>query len=187
MPIPRLQSANCALLVIDIQTKFAKHIAKWDFLVANSAILVQMANALDIPVIVTEQSPQSLGNTTAEITQHLTKNTPIYTKTRFSAFTSDVAAQLRTLNRSHILICGIEAQVCVLQTVLDLCANGRQPFLITDAISATDASQIAPALRRMEHANAIATGTLSAMYELLQDATHPKFKACLDLAKRIQY
>jgi hypothetical protein len=39
----------------------------------------------------------------------------------------------------------------------------------------------------MEHANAIATGTLSAMYELLQDATHPKFKACLDLAKRIQY
>jgi len=108
MPIARLRTADCALLVIDIQTKFAKHIAKWDFLVANSAILVQMANALDIPVIVTEQSPQSLGNTTAEITQHLAKNTPIYSKTRFSAFTKDVAAQLRTLNRSQILICELK-------------------------------------------------------------------------------
>lgn len=76
MTIPRLRTADCALLVIDIQTKFAKHISKWDFLVANSAILVQMANALDIPVIVTEQSPQSLGNTTAEITQHLAKIRP---------------------------------------------------------------------------------------------------------------
>lgn len=186
MPIARLRTADCALLVIDIQTKFAKHIAKWDCVVANSAILVQMANTLEIPVIVTEQSPQSLGATTPEITQHLSKSTPVYTKTRFSAYTSDVAAQLRTLNRSQILICGIEAQVCVLQTVLDLAAHGRQPFLVTDAISATDASQIAPAFRRMEHANAMATGTLSAMYELLQDATHPNFKVCLDLAKRIQ-
>jgi len=186
MPIPRLQIADCALLVIDIQTKFAKHIARWDFLVANSAILVQMANELTIPVIVTEQSPQSLGHTTPEIAQCLSKNTPVYSKTRFSAFTSDVAAQLRTLHRSQILICGIEAQVCVLQTVLDLAANGRQAFLVTDAISATDASQIPPAFSRMELANAIPTGTLSAMYELLQDATHPKFKACLDLAKRIQ-
>jgi len=117
----------------------------------------------------------------------LSKSTPVYTKTRFSAYTSDVAAQLRTLNRSQILVCGIEAQVCVLQTVLDLAAHGRQPFLVTDAISATDASQIAPAFRRMEHANAMATGTLSAMYELLQDATHPHFKACLELAKRIQF
>ncbi len=187
MTIPRLQAADCALLVIDIQTKFAKHISKWDFLVANSAILVQMANALSIPVIVTEQSPQSLGTTTPEITQHLLPNTPVFSKTRFSAHTSDVTAQLRTLKRSHILICGIEAQVCVLQTVLDLAANGRQPFFVTDAISATDVSQIAPAFRRMERANAICTGTLSAMYELLQDARHPNFKACLDLAKRIQY
>ncbi|MCE9618515.1 MAG: isochorismatase family protein [Planctomycetes bacterium] len=182
---PRLRINDAALLVVDLQTKFAKHIAKWDFVVTNAGILVRMANELAIPVIVTEQNPQSLGSTIPEITGLLPKGTPVFAKTRFSAYTSEVAAQLRSLNRSQVLICGIEAQVCVLQTVLDLAANGRQPFLVTDAISAVDASQIAPAFRRMEHANGISTGTLSAMYELMQDSTHPKFKACLDLAKQI--
>jgi nicotinamidase-related amidase len=185
MHLPRLTPSSTALLVIDIQTKFAGRVAQWDRLLANAAILVQMANELDVPVIVTEQNPKSLGATTPEVARHLVPGTPVFAKTKFSAYTDDVAATLRRLNRGHILVCGIEAQVCVLQTVLDLASHGRQPFLVTDAISAVDATQIAPAFRRMELANAIPTGTLSAMYELMRDAAHPKFKACLELAKRI--
>ena len=90
------------------------------------------------------------------------------------------------MHRGTVLVCGIEAHVCVLQTTLDLLAGGRLPFLCTDCISAGQATQIAPAMQRMQTAGATPTGTLSAIYELLGDATHPSFKACLELVKGIR-
>jgi hypothetical protein len=75
--------------------------------------------------------------------------------------------------------------VCVQQSVLDLCAGGWNAFLATDAISAGQADQVTPAFRRMERAGAVPSGTLGAMYELLGDAAHPKFRDLLQLAKLV--
>jgi nicotinamidase-related amidase len=107
-------------------------------------------------------------------------------KTRFSACVELVEEQLQTWRRNSVLICGIEAHVCVLQTVLDLQAAGRQCFVCTDAISASQRDQIPHALQRMTRAGAIQTGVMSSLYELLGDAAHPKFRDCLSLAKAIR-
>ena len=97
-----------------------------------------------------------------------------------------VIDQFQAWNRGSVLVCGIEAHVCVLQSVLDLQESGRQCFVCTDAVSSSQREQIGPALTRMERAGAVSTGVMSALYELLIDSSHPAFKACLDLAKAIR-
>lgn len=151
-------------------------------LVRNCSILMRMADALGLPTIVTEQNPQGLGATVPALAQHMGERHAI-TKTRFSACVDDVVAQLEAANRSTVLICGIEAHVCVLQSVLDLAARGRQVFLVSDAISCGQPDQLPWAFERMQGAGAIVTGIVSAMYELMHDSTHPAFRTCLGLAK----
>lgn len=186
MPIPRLRLEDTVLLVVDIQSRFASSIHGWEALVTNAAILVRAAAALEVPVIVTEQNPKGLGHTVPEIAAALPAGAPTFTKTRFSSITPEVHAALGSLHRGSVLVVGIEAHVCVMQTTLDLLAGGRQAFLCTDCISAGQAGQIDPALRRMERAGAVPTGALSAIYELLGDAAHPRFKTCLEMVKGLR-
>ena len=183
MPCPRLRIHDTLLLVVDIQSRFATTIPGWDALVRNASILCRAAATLEIPVVVTEQNPRALGQTVPEILAALPAGTPILTKTRFSSITPEVDAAIRATGRGSVLICGIEAHVCVLQTALDLAVSGRTGFLCTDAIGGSQPSQLPHALHRMQTTGAVPTGTLSAIYELLGDAQHPKFKACLELVK----
>ena len=90
-----------------------------------------------------------------------------------------------TAGAVDVLVCGVEAHVCVLQTVLDLAGAGWTVFHATDAISAGQPDQVAPAFRRMERAGALPSGTLGAMYELVADAADPRFRDILALAKQV--
>lgn len=186
MTIPRLTVEDTLLLVVDVQERLMPTIADRDVLKANCAVLLRMVSVLGLPAIVTEQYPKGLGPTVDEVTAAIPPGTPVLSKTRFSAITPEVEAHIRDSGQSAILICGIEAHICVLQSVLDLRAGGRDVFLCTDAISAGQAHQIPHALRRMEEAGAVPTGVLSAMYELMQDKQHPAFARCLELAKAVR-
>jgi len=186
MPIPRLRIEDTVLLVVDIQERFAQSINGWDALVHNASILCRAMGALGVPVIATEQNPRGLGHTVAAVHEALPPGTPTFTKTRFSSITPEVASRLASLHRGTVLVCGIEAHVCVLQTTLELTAGGRQVFLCTDGISASQPAQIEHAYARMDRAGAIRTGSLSAIYELLGDAAHPQFKACLEMVKGLR-
>ena len=186
MPCPRLRLQDTLLLVVDIQSRFATTIPGWEPLVQNASILCRAAAVLGLPIAVTEQNPRALGSTVPEIASALPGGTPVFTKTRFSSITPEVDQALRAMGRGSVLVCGIEAHVCVLQTTLDLASTGRTPFLCTDAIGASQPSQIPHAMQRMQTAGAVPTGTLSAIYELLGDAQHPKFKACLELVKGLR-
>ena len=157
-----------------------------DALAENCAVLLQMAHALAIPAAVTEQYPRGLGPTVDVVLEHVTSATPRIEKTRFSALTTDVEAWLERMGRTSVLVCGIEAHICVLQTVLDLQAAGRQTFVVTDAVSAGQPAQITPAYVRMRDGGAVLTGILSCMYELMQDKQHPAFGQCLKLAKAVR-
>lgn len=185
MPLPRLKLDDVAVLVIDVQERLMPTIADRDRLAANCAILLRMANELALPSLVTEQYVQGLGRTVPIVSQAMTNPAARLEKTRFSAAVEMVVDQFRLWRRTTILIGGIEAHVCVLQSVLDLQAAGFQCFLCTDAISAAQRDQIAPAYDRMRAAGAIPSGVVSAMYELMADARHPSFKQCLELAKRV--
>ncbi|HVP73627.1 MAG TPA: isochorismatase family protein [Phycisphaerales bacterium] len=185
MAIPRLRIDQTALLVIDMQERLMPTIDHAARVIHNASIMLRMAAATGMPYLVTEQYPQGLGRTVDEINKAMTDQSRRIEKTRFSACIDLVHEQLMAWRRGTVLICGVEAHVCVTQTTLDLLATGRQPFLVTDAISSSQADQIAPALQRMTNAGAVQTGVLAAMYELLGDATHPAFRTCLDLAKTV--
>lgn len=156
-----------------------------DRLTNNCAILLKMAGIFNIPYLVTEQYPAGLGRTVDEVATAMGDPSRRVEKTRFSAAVDVVMDELKHWHRPNILICGIEAHVCVLQTVLDLQDTGYQTFICSDAISASQPDQIAPALKRMEKSGAIVTGVLSAMYELMGSSTNLAFKSCLELAKSL--
>ena len=153
---------------------------------ANCAILSRAAGILGMPVICTEQYVRGLGHTVPAVRDALPAGTEVVEKTRFSALVDGVRSRLRAERRPTVLVCGVEAHVCVLQTVLDLVAAGWTVFYATDAIASGQADQVEPAFRRMERAGALPTGTLGAMYELVGDASHPSFRELLALAKQVQ-
>jgi len=185
MMIPRLRPDDTALLVIDVQSRLLPTIHRWEVLRDHCALLLRMAAALDLPALVTEQYPSGLGPTVPEVAAVVPPGTPVIQKTRFSALVPSVEDHLQGIGRGTVLVCGIEAHICVLQTVLDLRAGGREVFFVTDAISAGQRAQIAPAYRRMERAGAVPTGILSSLYELMADKRHPAFARGLDLAKAV--
>jgi nicotinamidase-related amidase len=186
MPSTRLHPDTTVLLVIDIQEHLVPNIIDSDRLISNSAILLRVASELGIPYYVTEQYPQGLGRTVDDIASAMTDPSRRVEKTSFSAAVSLILDQMATWRRTSVIICGIEAHVCVLQTVLDFQDAGYHCFLCTDAISAGQHGQIAPAIRRMERAGAIPTGVLSVMYELMRKSTHPSFRVLLELAKQVK-
>ena len=186
MSIPRLRTDDTVLLVVDVQGRLMPTLDDPDTLIAHAAILLRAASALELPAIVTEQYPKGLGPTVPEVAEHIGEDVPVVEKTRFSAITPEVDAFLRETGRNTVLVCGIEAHICVLQSVLDLRSAGRDVFFCTDAISAGQATQIPHAFRRMEAAGAIPTGILSALYELMADKQHPAFKSCLELVKLVR-
>ena len=186
MPIPRLKIDDTALLVIDVQERLLPTIVDAHKIVQNCSVLIRMASELRLPHIVTEQYPKGLGRTVEEITRAMPDQSQRVEKTRFSGYVDVVQERLREWRRGTVLIAGLEAHVCVLQTVLDLQANGYICFVCTDAVSAGQRGQIEHARRRWERAGAISTGVLSAMYELMGDAKHPSFRPCLELAKSLE-
>jgi nicotinamidase-related amidase len=186
MPIPRLKIDQTALLVIDMQEKLVPTIIDRERLVTNCAILLRFVGEIGIPYLLTEHYPNGLGRTVDELTSVMIDPASRIEKTRFSAFVDLVDERLLAWRRTSVLVCGIEANVCVAQTVLDLQASGRQAFVVSDAIAASQVDQVAPAVRRMESAGAITTGVMAAMYELLGDAAHPARRACVELAKQIR-
>lgn len=191
MSIPRLTQDATALFVIDVQGALMPTLADRERLTANCAALLRMAVVLGLPTVVTEHYVKGLGPSVPEVAACFPGDDParfaLVEKTRFSAYVPGVAEALRRFERPNVLVCGIEAHVCVLQAVLDLQDAGYRAFFATDAISAGQRDQIEPAFRRMEAAGAVPTGVVSAMYELMEDARHPRFKDCLDIAKQVHF
>lgn len=185
MAIPRLRIEQTVLLVIDVQERLMPTIDQASRVIQNAAVMLRAAAAMGMPYLVTEQYPQGLGRTVDAVARAMTDQSRRIEKTRFSACVDLVHEQLMAWRRGSVLLCGVEAHVCVLQTALDLLATGRQVFLLTDAISASQPEQIAPAMHRMTTAGAVPTGVLSSMYELLGDSTNPAFRTCLELAKAV--
>lgn len=186
MPIPRLVREGTALLLIDVQERLLPTIHLGTDVAHNCGILLDVADALKLPTIVTEQYVRGLGRTVEGLQRHIRPGTPVVEKTRFSAAVPEVLRFLDDRRVRTVLVCGVEAHVCVLQSALDLLAGGRQVFLATDAISSGQVDQINHAFDRMSRAGAIRTGTLGAVYELLGDAADPLFKQCLAVVRDVR-
>ena len=170
---------NSCLVVIDIQTRLTaamplKVLAR---LKRNINILLQSANTLSIPVLATEQYPKGLGPTEPEIVKLLPDNTLKFEKTCFSCTGAEnFLQQLNKMGRKQIILVGIEAHVCVLQTAIQLIAEGYQVFVAADGVCSRHRENYEASLKRMSRANVVICNAESILFEWLRDAKHEHFK-----------
>ncbi len=175
-----LDRERTTLLIVDVQEAFAKAVHGFDALVGRVAILAQAARLLDVPMVVTEQYPRGLGDTVAPLHGPL-DGVPRLAKTVFSAARADGFALEPA--RDQVLVCGIEAHVCVCQTVCDLVAAGRQVHVAGDAVASRTEENRSVGLEKMERAGALPTSSEAAVFELLGVAGGPEFKAIQELVR----
>lgn len=179
-----LDPAHTALVVIDMQEAFRSSISDFTETAARIARVAHAAQLLNIPIVVTEQYPRGLGHTANEIKAVLPPALEIIEKTAFSSCGAQpFVTQLEHARARHILICGIEAHICVNQTTHDLLARGYQVHLLADCISSRAAQDKEIALQKMRQSGAIPSTTEMALFELLRDAKHEQFKAIQKLIK----
>lgn len=179
--------ANAALsqlVIIDVQTKLAPamQVEAMQIVLKNAGILVQAAQLLQVPIIITEQYPQGLGETMPALTQYLSQIKPIE-KTVFSACKEPKFSQQCVREKSQIVLIGMEAHICVLQTALDLVQTGKQVFVVEDAVVSRNPANKANALARMRDAGCIITNTESLVFEWLGKAEGDAFKTIAKLIR----
>ena len=175
----RIDRNKTAALVIDYQEKLVPVMHKKKNLIQNSAILLAGLRTLEIPMVVTQQYTKGLGMTVEELTDVM--GTMEYVdKISFSAYEC-VKKQLK--GKKFVIICGIEAHICVLQTVLDLIVEGYVPVVVEDCVSSRKGSDRKVALQRMRDEGAIVTTYESVLFELLKVAGTEESKRVQRLIK----
>ena len=175
----RLTPQNSALVVIDVQEKLMSIMPRRAELMAGVTKLIAAARALDLPVVVTAQYIKGLGPVVPEIPADL----PVIEKTAFSCCGSnEFVRKLKDLGRQRILLCGIEAHVCVQQTAIDLMKD-YFVYVVADAICSRKRHDHKVAVERMRDCGAVITTVESAVFELLREAGTEQFKAILPLFK----
>jgi nicotinamidase-related amidase len=179
-----LELTQTALAIIDMQEAFRSQMSDFADIAERIAVMVQGATLLGLPIMVTEQYPKGLGHTATEIAKVLPASIEIIEKTTFSSCgVQQFHSQLEQAHAKQILICGIEAHICVNQTVHDLLANGFQVHLLTDCITSRHQDDKKAAVRKMQRSGAVPASVEMALFELMRDAKHDKFKAIQGLIK----
>jgi nicotinamidase-related amidase len=175
-----LERDRTALIVVDIQEAFRKAVPGFDDVARAGATLLEGAKALALPVIVTEQYPQGLGETVPEIAEHLPADVEPIDKVRFSA---TEAEGFDLDGRDQALVCGVETHVCVNQTVLELLDAGVEVQVVADGVGSRTEQNRELGLHRAERAGAVLTSVETALFELLRGSDAPEFKEVQALVK----
>jgi len=173
-------------LLIDFQSNLAVAMKKdvYAGCERNAGLMISSCNSLNVPVLVTEQYSKGLGPTVERLKTSLKDDYKPVDKLTFSCYRDPVfQASFCKLDRKYILVAGIESHVCVLQSVLDLVANSYYVHVLSDAVCSRYKSDWVNALRYMRDAGAVITTTEIAVFQLLQRAGTPEFKAISALFK----
>jgi nicotinamidase-related amidase len=178
-----LRIEEAVLVVIDVQDKLARAMHQRVAVVENTAKLVRGAVILGLPIIWTEQNPNGLGPTLPEIADQLSGSEPI-TKLSFSCCgEAAFMDRLKSLEKKQILVCGLEAHVCVYQTAAELLEKGYEVQIVTDAVDSRTETNKNIGLERSKACGAALTSTETALFELLKVAEGDKFKQMLKVVK----
>src|SRR5271166_6565041 len=180
-----LDSVHCALIVVDIQEKLLPPIFNKETMVKNSQLLIRLARILSIPAMVTTQYSKGLGATVPEIAS-LVAEVRTIDKLEFGCFGNDeFRAGLKKLpgDRNTVLLCGMEAHICVTQTALGALNDGYLVHVASDAVGSRSEWNWKIGLERMRAVGAITSSTEMMMYELLRCSGTPQFKELLPYIK----
>jgi nicotinamidase-related amidase len=165
-----LHRDRAALLVVDVQEGFRPY-AAFQAVAQSCAKLLAAARILGVPALVSEQYPKGLGHSAAELGL---EDEPRLEKTVFSAVRAD---GFDLGGREQAIVCGIETHVCVSQTVHDLLERGVEVHVPADAVGSRHELDYERGLERLERAGAVVSSVESSLFELLERAGTPEFKA----------
>ncbi len=180
----RLDRNQCLCVAIDLQSSILAHMDESERVLHQSSVLLKGMRILGIPIMVTEQCPKGLGPTAKEIQDILGERQRYLPKRAFGVLDDDQFAHLLHETGKHTLVLlGIEAHICLLQSVVDLQEKGYQCVVVADAISSRGKKDAEVALLRMQKEGAILTTTESVLFELLKTSTIPEFKEISKLIK----
>ena len=187
---PALDRERAIVVVIDLQGRLVDLMHRPRMVIDGTARLLRLAQLFDLPVIVTEQYPRGLGPTREEVEAVIEETDPDGRRTRRvekdsfgccgePAFEEALAAARPELEpaRQQVVVAGIEAHICVVQTVLDLLSRGTDVHVCWDCVSSRGEEYRRHALERMGGAGAQITNHESVAFELAGDKNHPQFKA----------
>lgn len=175
---------SCQLVVIDMQAKLATAMPAdaMAAVIKQTQMMLQAAHLLSMPTLFTEQYPQGLGHTLPELAASTSAATVIE-KTAFSACAEPKFNAKLSRDKSQVVLLGMEAHICVLQTALDLLANHKQVFVLEDAVISRNPANKANAMGRMRDAGCVITNTESVLFECIGNAQHEAFKAIAKLIR----
>lgn len=175
------------LLIVDVQQKLVGAISGKDKVVEACVRLVRAARLLDVPITISEQYPQGLGPTVDPIREAFANNSFVLDKVEFSCLKSEALRErlheLRRKGRPQVVVGGIEAHVCVLQTAIDLEAQGFEAFVVADAIGSRDKASVKRAVSRLLKSGADVVDSEMVLFEWLERAGTPEFKEIQALIK----
>jgi len=179
----RILKEQTAGLIIDIQERLFPHIYKNEKIAENTRILIEGLKALDIPLLVTQQYTKGLGDTIPEIVEVLPGRSRIE-KISFSCCDEpEFMKELIHLDKKFVIIAGIEAHVCVLQTALDLAEKNYVPVVVQDCVSSRKKNDFRMATERMRDEGIYITTYESVLFELCRFAGTDSFKQISRLVK----
>ena len=171
----RINAKDTVAIVVDYQERLMPVMYEKEELLKNTAILLNGLKELDIPIVVTQQYTKGLGPTVKEIEEVLGEYEPLE-KIAFSSFDT-------VQGKKFVIVCGIEAHICVLQTLIDLRENGYIPVLVEDCLSSRTLHNKQIALERAKQEGVILTTYESILFELLEKAGTDTFKKIQALIK----
>lgn len=178
-----LNTLEAVLVLVDFQGRLAEIVHQSELVVPNALRLVKGCQALEMPILPTLQAPEKLGPMPPDLALALEGINPI-SKQAFSALR--VPEFLKTLDQSgrkQILLSGIEAHVCVLQTGLDLLDAGYKVHVLSDAVFSRTEENHNLALARLHDGGATVSSVEMALFELIRTAKHPAFRTISRLVK----
>ncbi|MFG3454745.1 MULTISPECIES: hydrolase [Pseudomonadaceae] len=171
-----IRAQDSTLLIIDIQERLFPAIDGNTALAEHSAWLMQVAERIGVPVLLTEQYSKGLGPTVASLRDGVAEEA-IIEKLHFSAARDGELFKRPGGERKQFVICGTETHICVLQTVLDLVARGNQVFVVEEAVGSRRASDKALGLARMQQAGASIVSREMVAFEWMEQAGTDLFRS----------
>jgi nicotinamidase-related amidase len=176
---PRLLDRTAAaLVVIDVQEAYRSVLHEYERVARATALLVQGARALGVPILVTEQYPKGIGHTVPEVAEHLPRElVPIEKLSMSCCGSAGFVAALAGLRRHQVILAGIETHACVNQTAHDLMAAGYAVHLVKDTTSSRRPADAEVGWQKMLAGGVVPASLESALLELVHSAESPDFKA----------
>jgi nicotinamidase-related amidase len=169
----KLDPGRAALVVIDVQEAFRKAVPEFEDVARATSTMIRGAEAVGIPILVTEQYPKGLGGTVPEVAESLPAGVQPIEKLCFSA---PEAEGFELAGRDQAIVCGIETHVCVNQTVLDLLDQGLEVHVVADAVGSRFPENKRVGLDKAERGGAVISSVETALFELVGRAGTDEFK-----------